>query len=367
MEKKVWKWRRADLEPQEMPKNVVKGRNMEQCRFPVDYFIKMFGWDNFELLCAETNIQRVKVDRSIPLIAIEEIRQCIGILMYMSVVSMPNIRLFWKKSMRVPAVSNTMSRTRFEQIVSVLHLSNNELQPGRESPKYDKLYKVRQLLTNLSRHFNDNAEEEAIISVDEQMIPYKGTLGLKVYMKNKPSKWGIKVWGMAGQSGYIHKFNIFGDNLVTTEGAQGIGASGQTVLNLVQEVSPGTHIFFDNYFASPGILLALKDMGLPAACTVRSNRVEKCPFKTERELKKEGRGSMDYHLSDDGVLLVKWFDNKEVTVGTNHYSANPTSMVRRWDKARKKYVEIPIPRVIKAYNKGMGGVDRCDQLLSFYR
>jgi hypothetical protein len=42
-------------------------------------------------------------------------------------------------------------------------------------------------------------------------------------------------------------------------------------------------------------------------------------------------------------------------------------MVRRWDKAKKKYVEIPIPGVIKAYNKGMGGVDRCDQLLSFYR
>ena len=25
------------------------------------------------------------------------------------------------------------------------------------------------------------------------MIPYKGQLGLKVYMKNKPSKWGMKV------------------------------------------------------------------------------------------------------------------------------------------------------------------------------
>jgi hypothetical protein len=34
---------------------------------------------------------------------------------------------------------------------------------------------------------------ETIISVDEQMIPYKGTLGLKVYMKGKPTKWGLKV------------------------------------------------------------------------------------------------------------------------------------------------------------------------------
>lgn len=52
---------------------------------------------------------------------------------------------------------------------------------------------MRQLLNNLKSHFEDNAEKEAIISVDEQMIPYKGKLGLKVYMKNKPTKWGIKV------------------------------------------------------------------------------------------------------------------------------------------------------------------------------
>lgn len=76
---------------------------------------------------------------------------------------------------------------------------------------------------------------------------------------------------------------------------------------------------------------------------------------------------MDHHVSEEGILLVKWFDNKEVIVGTNHYSAQPTSQVRRWDKTNKRYVHISIPAVIQAYNKGMGGVDHCDQMLSFYR
>ncbi len=31
---------------------------------------------------------------------------------------------------------------------------------------------------------------EEVTSVDEQMIPFKGTLLLKVYMKNKPLKGG---------------------------------------------------------------------------------------------------------------------------------------------------------------------------------
>jgi hypothetical protein len=154
---------------------------------------------------------------------------------------------------------------------------------------------------------------------------------------------------------------------VVNQEATGIGASGQTVLNLVEILGPGCQVFFDNYFASPGLLLALKNRGLPAGCTVRSNRTEKCPFKTEKQLRKEGRGSMDFHVSEEGILLVKWYDSKEVIVGTNHYSAEPTSQVRRWDKKNKKYVSIPIPALILAYNTGMGGVDRCDQLMSFYR
>jgi hypothetical protein len=91
-------------------------------------------------------------------------------------------------------------------------------------------------------------------------------------MKNKLAKWGIKIWAWAGQSGYVHGFNIFGDNLIINESELGIGASGQTVLNLVSDVEPGTEVFFDNYFGSPGLLLALKDMGLPVACTQRVNR-----------------------------------------------------------------------------------------------
>lgn len=108
-------------------------------------------------------------------------------------------------------------------------------------------------------------------------------------------------------------------------------------------------------------------MGIPAACTIRKNRMDKCPLMEEKELKKAGRGSMDFYTSEEGVLVVKWFDNKEVTVASNHYSAQPTLEVKRWEKKSKSYIYIPCPALISMYNKGMGGVDRCDQLLAFYR
>jgi Transposase IS4 len=372
-ERKVWSWTAGDLEYKEMPENKVKSRGMEQCRYPVDYFMKMFGEKTFQMLLEQTNIHRRnlklqgKIQEKVDLVTMKELRQVVGILMYISVVRMPNTRMFWSKNMGHPAVNQVMPRERFENIIMLMHMSDNREQPAPGAPNYDKLYKVRKLLEYLNINFQQHAEMEKVVSVDEQMIPFKGRLGFKVYMKNKPAKWGIKIWALAGQSGYVHSFNVFGDNLLLTDGAEGIGASGQTVLNLTEILEPGTQVFFDNYFASPGLLLALQEKGLPATCTLRSNRIEQCPLKGENVLKKEGRGSMDHQVSEEGILVARWYDNKAVMVGSNHYSVNPPGRVKRWDRKKRDYVHISIPYLIRAYNKGMGGVDRCDQLLSFYR
>jgi hypothetical protein len=37
-----------------------------------------------------------------------------------------------------------------------------------------------------------------------------------------------------------------------------IGLSGHTVLGLLQQPPPGVQVFFDNYFASPALLIKLK-------------------------------------------------------------------------------------------------------------
>jgi len=70
-------------------------------------------------------------------------------------------------------------------------------------------------------------------------------------------------------------------------------------------------------------LLVFRQRGFPAACPLTPSSVEKCPLKTENELKKDGLGAM----SEEGILIARWFDNKVTTMGTNHYSAEPVSQV----------------------------------------
>ncbi|XP_064597857.1 piggyBac transposable element-derived protein 2-like [Liolophura sinensis] len=233
---------------------------------------------------------------------------------------------------------------------------------------YDRLHKIRPLQDNLNENFAKCAEPEAHMSVDEQIVPFKGHHNLKVSMEKKTNKWGYKIWGSAGASGYMHKFYIQGDNLVQGEPnlPEGIGKSGEVVLNLVRHLPAGTHIYFDNYFASPDLHLELKKRGLHATCTVRQNRRRICPTLTKKQFEEKGRGSYDYR-SAEGVLVCSWYDNKVVNVASNKCSVKPTTEVRRYDNKTKTYVNIECPALIKAYNKCMGGVDKCDMMLSLYR
>lgn len=161
-ERKVWQWEKKDLPPQKMPSGSVTPKNTEHCYQGAQFFLEMFGHDNIELITIQTNIMRTKLEiernRPMPPITEKEIRQWLGIHLYMSVVHLPSTQLHWNRKLRNEAVAGTMSRDRFTAINSVIHLSDNDLQVERDAPGYDRIFKVRQFLTNILAHFKDLAE-----------------------------------------------------------------------------------------------------------------------------------------------------------------------------------------------------------------
>ena len=67
-----------------------------------------------------------------------------------------------------------MTINRLEEILPVLHANDNELMKKQGEPGYDRLHKVRPLLTIINAQFKRNAEPEKCVSVDEQIIPFEG-------------------------------------------------------------------------------------------------------------------------------------------------------------------------------------------------
>ena len=79
-----------------------------------------------------------------------------------------------------------MILNRWEAIKKSLHINNNE---GQEQ---DPLYGIRPLVTHLTSKLVSIPMSEKL-TIDEQMVPFKGRHRLKQYLPSKPKKWGYKI------------------------------------------------------------------------------------------------------------------------------------------------------------------------------
>ena len=337
---------------------------------PYDYFKKFIDDELLQLFSEKTNMYCLQIKNKNLNVTKEEIQVLLGIHIEIGSVPYPQLRMYWSKDRRYPLIADAMSFNRFSTLRNNLHCVDNLQQNDREK---DKFWKVRPIMDQyLKGLFEQLPEPEKRVCVDEQMIPFKGRLGLKQYMKGKPNPWGIKLFFLCGESGMPYNFLAYqGKTTNLPEEYNHLGLSGALVMTLVQNrlKSQNYRLFYDNFFTSPGLVQVLLEKGIYCTGTLRSNRVGKLPIKSNSELSKEGRGAMDGCTSQDGKMcIVRWNDNSLVTVLSSAYDwkANPCQ-VSRYDKSTKDYVQIPCPSSVIQYNRSMGGVDKLDCLLALYR
>ena len=112
----------------------------------------------------------------------------------------------------------------------------------------------------------------------------------------------------------------------------------------------------------------LKKEGVHSLGVVRKNKLMGCCLKNAKDLKKESRGAMDCKVSKEkDICVVRWFDNSAVTLASSFAGVEPIDYVRRWSVAEKKFVTICRPACVQVYNEFMGGVEKLDGLISYYR
>ena len=56
----------------------------------------------------------------------------------MGIIKLPQRRMYWSYKTRVDLIASSMSISRFEEIVSVIHFNDNNKLPNRDSPLYNK-------------------------------------------------------------------------------------------------------------------------------------------------------------------------------------------------------------------------------------
>ena len=332
---------------------------------PVSLFESFFTPELMNLICQESNEYAAQKGHENFSLDVPTLKLFLAVLLLSGYVPLPRRPMYWEANGDVHniMVSGAMSRNRFSSIISNIHFANNNVLDGS-----DKFAKVRPLLDSINAACLANFHPEQMLSVDESMVPYYGRHGAKQYIHGKPIKFGYKIWVLATRLGYAVQFYPY-QGAGTTDKDLGLG--GSVVSNLTKHLpkvpDSSYHIVFDNLFTSPRLLRLLAERGIAATGTVRPNRTEGAKLRSIDVMKKEPRGSHDVTLDQKSdVCVVRWKDNKVVTVASTYAGVEPLQKARRFSSQQKQRIEIDQPKVVQLYNYGMGGVDRLDQNIACY-
>lgn len=350
---------------------------------PITYFELFFDEEVVKNIVEQTNRYAASCNaQNWQELSEGEFKAFLGMIIQMGIHKLPTIEDYWSSDpiLQVIEIAETMTLQRFQKILQFLHVNDNSQMPLRNSPNFDKMYKVRPLVDRLNILCQRNAVQTNSQSIDECMIKFKGRSTLKQYMPMKPIKRGFKVWCRADSTtGYLYQYEIYTGKTDTSETGLGEKVVKSLCESLLAKDYLG-HVAFDNYFSSVDLLQYLYENGVYSTATIRTERVGlpllvKKPKNTgdkeedqrlsevaKREstkIKKMKKGKWKWRVRGN-VGFAVWKDTKPVTVVSTAFHPNLKKTCNRTQKdGSKKSIKCPV--LITEYTALMGGVDRFDQ------
>ena len=203
--------------------------------------------------------------------------------------------------------------------------------------------------------------------MDKSTCPFKDRVHFKCYNPKKPNSFHIKLFMVSEPStGYICCFEVYtgdasGQSQSNVQELQDVSKTSCTVLGLldsVQLLDMGHHIYFDNYYNSPDLIDLLYKKKTNACSTVRKNRKSLPLAVTQVKLK---QGETVFHCKNN-LLALKWMDKREVYILTGLHKA--TNVISK--KTNYKGQKVTKPQPVFLYNRYISGVDLADKFLQYY-
>lgn len=165
------------------------------------------------------------------------------------------------------------------------------------------------------------------------MVKSKHRSGIRQYIRNKPTKWGIKLWVLADSAnGYTWGFNVYIGKRAAEEVSN--NGLGYDIVSLIRPLlNQGYHLYIDNFYTSPKLFKDLFLQNTPATGTSAENRKD-FPVemkKAKQWARKKDRGTMRW-IRDGPCLVEQWKDNRPVIILSTIECTNDFVMVARKEK-----------------------------------
>lgn len=256
----------------------------------------------------------------------------------------------WSRNNGRPVFLATMSLKRFKLILRFCRFDNKNTREERRST--DKLAAIRDIwimfVSKLRKYYIPGTD----ITVDEQLVPFRGRCPFRQYIPSKPAKYGIKVWWCCDSAtSYPMNAEVYlgrqpNDARDKNQGARVVRAM----------VSPwyrsGRNVVGDNLFTGVALAEELLTQGLTYVGTMRKNKRDIPPTMIAKS-KDEFSSTFAFHGNKTLVSYVAKKGKSVILLSTLHHDMTVDGPKRK-------------PEIILHYNSTKSGVDNMDHLACTY-
>ncbi|KAJ8943353.1 hypothetical protein NQ314_009780 [Rhamnusium bicolor] len=178
----------------------------------------------------------------------------------------------------------TMTLKRFCFLCSALRFDDSSTRADRIQ-NGDKLAPIAELFNLMIVNSQSNYSCGEYMTIDGMLVGFKGRCRYKMYMPNKPNKYGLKIMCLCdAKTHYLLNVFIYAGK-DTSPNPRKLAVPTLNVLQLVQPIiNSNRNITGDNWFSSIELVKELKKCGLTYTGTLRKNKREFLPNKDRSAL-----------------------------------------------------------------------------------
>ena len=198
----------------------------------------------------------------------------------------------------------------------------------------------------MQRNFHTKYRPGKELFLDESMCPFKGRVHFKCYNPKKPNRFHIKLFMVSELSmatfvalKFIQEMHLASHRVMCRKYRmhQKLHATVLGLLDSVQLLDMGHHVYFDNYYNSPDLIDLLYQRKTHACGTVRKNQ-KSLPIAVTQTKLKQGE---TVFCHKNNLLALKWMDKREVYILSGLHKA--TNVISKKTNYKGQKVTKPQP------------------------
>lgn len=263
-----------------------------------------------------------------------------------------NYRTLWSKKYGSPIFRATMGLCRFKSLLRFIRFDDKKSRSLRRAT--DKLAPIRDIFEECNRMLSKYYVPGSLLTVDEQMIGWRGRCPFMQFMPKKPDKYGMKLfWICDAKTAYPLSAIPYLGKEGNVRAAAGLGA--RIVLKLCQPYfGTNRHVTYDNYFGSLDLADTLLKNKLTSLATIRKNKKFVPASFLPNKLRQIRSSVFGFKRKATLVSYVPKRSKSVILLSTMHSTGDIDS------------AEQLKPKMILDYNNTKGGVDTFDQMVHEY-